>query len=582
MDNLVLTRVARELDARLTGYLLRELVQEDAHRFRLTFEGGRDVLHLIASLRPELSWIGRAARHWPGPPWSPDRVAALAARALEGRTVVSLSKATADRTLRLEFGGGRGLVLELGTRATNFILIGPDGVVEATLRRPDREAERLAEGALFVHRAFPDGRLDVVAASAAAIESHLAEHGQPGESVLETLRHEVPGVGGDTLALVAEESLATGRSIGWVFRERIDAILRGDGEAVIEGPEPPLPAAEAGRFTRDKFRLLAWRPDVVRDGFRLFSGDDVCGTAGLFYEAHEVANRLATHLAGLRAILRSETKRARESGRKARASLESFGDPDRSRREGEALLAGLGRARREGDTVRVPDPYDEAGGDLVIDAPAGRPLPVVADDLFKKQRRARRGIAAAQERIDLLERRRENLAALGARHADATGAQDSQELEAAMREAGLPVGLARSPRAAHADAQARSPKLEGVRMIRSVDGMTILIGRTGRDNDRLTFKIASPDDVWLHAQGVPGAHVVVRAAEAAGKVKEATLLQAARLAAWFSDARGEGQVDVQWTRRKNVRRARGGGSGRVVLKRFETVRVRPEPPDGDP
>jgi predicted ribosome quality control (RQC) complex YloA/Tae2 family protein len=582
VDNLVLTRVARELAARLPGCVLRELEQEDSHRFRLTFEGGRDALHLIASLGPELSWIGRAARRWPGPPWSPDRVVVLAARALRGRTAVSVSKAGDDRALRLEFTGGRGLVFELGTRATNFILLGPGGAVEATLRRPARETERLAEGAPYVPRAFPEGRLHVIEAPAAAIDAHLAERRQSGESVPEALRQAVPGFGGETLALLAEESRATGRSIGTVFRERIDALLRGDGEAVIEGPEPPLPAAEGGRFARDAFRLLPWRPNIVRDGSALFSGEDACTTVGLFYEANEAANRLAAHLAGLGAILRSETRRARESADKARASLDSFGDPERPRREGEALLAGLARARREGDTVLVPDPYDEAGGDLIIGAPAGRPLPLVADDLFKKQRRARRGIAAARARIELLDRRRETLAALGERHAAAAGAQDARDLEAAMRDAGLPVGLARSPRAARASAAARAPKLLGVRMIRSVDGITILVGRTGKDNDRLTFKIAAPEDLWLHAQGVPGAHVVVRAAEAQGKVKESTLLHAARLAAWFSDARGEGQVDVQWTRRKNVRRARGPGSGRVVLKRFETVRVRPEPPDGDP
>ncbi len=581
MDNLVLTRVALELAARLPGCVLRELEQEDTHRFRLTFEGGRDTLHLIASLAPDLSWIGRAARRWPGPPWSPDRIVALVARTLDGRTVVSVTKPTDDRALRVDFTGGRGLVLELGTHAPNLILLGPGGEVDAALRRPAREAERLAEGSLYAPRAFPEDRLHVFEAPVETIDAHLADIRQ-GESAPGTIRHAIPGVGGETLALVIEEARASGRSIGTVFRERIDALLRGNDEAVIEGPEPPLQAADAGRFSRETFRLLPWRPDIVREGSALFSGDDACGTVGLFYEAYEAANRLAAHLAGLLAILRSETKRARESAGKARASLESFGDPERPRREGEALLAGLTRARREGDTVRVPDPYDEAGGEMVIGAPAGRPLPQVADDLFKRHRRARRGIAGAQARIELLGRRGESLAVLGARHAGAAGTQDVRDLEAAMREAGLAVGLARSPRAARAQAEARAPKLEGVRMVRSVDGVTILVGRTGKDNDRLTFKIAAPDDLWLHAQGVPGAHVVVRAGEAQGKVKESTLLHAARLAAWFSDARRDGQVDVQWTRRKNVRRARGSASGRVVLKRFETVRVRPEPPEGDP
>jgi predicted ribosome quality control (RQC) complex YloA/Tae2 family protein len=118
-----------------------------------------------------------------------------------------------------------------------------------------------------------------------------------------------------------------------------------------------------------------------------------------------------------------------------------------------------------------------------------------------------------------------------------------------------------------------------VRVITSVDGFTILVGQTGRDNDRLTFKIAAPEDVWLHASGVPGAHVVIRASERGSAPPETTLREAAALAAWFSDARGNATVDVQWTRRKNVRRARGAAPGTVLVKRFEVVRVSPRPID---
>jgi predicted ribosome quality control (RQC) complex YloA/Tae2 family protein len=115
-------------------------------------------------------------------------------------------------------------------------------------------------------------------------------------------------------------------------------------------------------------------------------------------------------------------------------------------------------------------------------------------------------------------------------------------------------------------------------MITSADGWTILVGRSGPDNDRLTFKIAAPEDLWLHAAGVHGAHVVILNPERRATVPAATIAEAAGLALWFSDARSEGSGDVHWTRRKNVRRARGGTSGMVVLKRFETVRARSAPP----
>jgi len=121
-------------------------------------------------------------------------------------------------------------------------------------------------------------------------------------------------------------------------------------------------------------------------------------------------------------------------------------------------------------------------------------------------------------------------------------------------------------------------RLEGVRLYTTTDGRTVLVGRTGADNHRLTFRLASPEDFWLHAADVPGAHVVLRAEPGETEPPARALHEAARLAAWFSDARGQAGADVRWTRRKYVRRPRGAPAGTVVLKRFRTVRVAPEPP----
>ena len=82
----------------------------------------------------------------------------------------------------------------------------------------------------------------------------------------------------------------------------------------------------------------------------------------------------------------------------------------------------------------------------------------------------------------------------------------------------------------------------------------------------------------LHALGVPGAHVVVRNPERERALPEATLRQAATLAAWFSDAREQTAADVQWTRRRFVRRARGRPPGTVLVKRAQTLRVVPREP----
>jgi predicted ribosome quality control (RQC) complex YloA/Tae2 family protein len=83
--------------------------------------------------------------------------------------------------------------------------------------------------------------------------------------------------------------------------------------------------------------------------------------------------------------------------------------------------------------------------------------------------------------------------------------------------------------------------------------------------------------VWLHARDVPGAHVILRDPE--GRAAPEDQREAAEVAAFFSQAAPQSQVDVHVTRRKHVRAARGG-AGRVVVGHSETLRVVPRDPEG--
>jgi predicted ribosome quality control (RQC) complex YloA/Tae2 family protein len=115
-----------------------------------------------------------------------------------------------------------------------------------------------------------------------------------------------------------------------------------------------------------------------------------------------------------------------------------------------------------------------------------------------------------------------------------------------------------------------------------VEGFEILVGRADEDNDRLTFEVAEPADLWLHVGGgTPGSHVVVRNPER-GDVPQSVIEAAARAAAWFSKARGSPKVEVHYCRVSDVSKPRGAPTGLVELRRFDKVRVRPEAPASSP
>jgi predicted ribosome quality control (RQC) complex YloA/Tae2 family protein len=110
----------------------------------------------------------------------------------------------------------------------------------------------------------------------------------------------------------------------------------------------------------------------------------------------------------------------------------------------------------------------------------------------------------------------------------------------------------------------------------TVDGFEILIGKGDEENDRLTFDVGAPDDVWLHVgAGTAGSHVIIRNPDKLETVPNEVIRRAAELAAFHSKARDAGRVEVHVCRVADVTKRRGAPAGEVMLRRWERVRVYP-------
>jgi hypothetical protein len=233
-------------------------------------------------------------------------------------------------------------------------------------------------------------------------------------------------------------------------------------------------------------------------------------------------------------------------------------EPDLLRRRAEALLASaqpLTPGAAEADLADPRDPGKRLR--FAVDPRLGGPAN--ADRLFDKARRIERARLQVRERI---ERTRVDLEAAREREAAITSARSIDQLEApseASREA------------------ARDEERSGPRCYLTGRGLTLLVGRGARENHRLTFATARPDDLWLHARDVPGAHVILKDDE--GRAGPEDIREAAEVAAFFSGAKGEARADVHVARRKHIR-ATGGGAGRVRIAHSDTVRVAPRDPAG--
>jgi predicted ribosome quality control (RQC) complex YloA/Tae2 family protein len=189
-----------------------------------------------------------------------------------------------------------------------------------------------------------------------------------------------------------------------------------------------------------------------------------------------------------------------------------------------------------------------------------------AQRYFKRYKKAK---SAAGEIPALLQRAELEMRYLDQLETDldlAANRPEIQEVEACLAEAGYIREKRRRKKVG------RSQPLA----VNSKDGLLILVGRNSHQNEEVTFRQATPHDLWLHVRGAPGAHVIVKTG--GQEVPEATLRQAAQLAAYYSQARGSTHVAVDYTEQRYVRRIKGAGPGLVTYTGEKTIRVAPRKP----
>ena len=288
-----------------------------------------------------------------------------------------------------------------------------------------------------------------------------------------------------------------------------------------------------------------------------------------YYLDREAQRAFETRAAAARARLRKAIARASKLHRHLMGDLAAHGDALEHKRIGDLLLANIGNAERRGNTVIVTDYYAENTPRIELELDENSSLQDEAARRFSRYTKARH---AAQELTGRLAQLEKEIAHLEAQQAE------MEEIIADADEAGLAIFDSKEAKQAQTPRRARSSKaaesIPGARRYRSSDGYEILVGRAARDNDHLTFRIARPHDLWLHAADYPGSHVVVRNSTRK-EIPHRTIVEAAQLAASFSQARRDAKVDVHYTQRKFLAKPKGAAPGLVRMSSFRTITVEP-------
>lgn len=243
---------------------------------------------------------------------------------------------------------------------------------------------------------------------------------------------------------------------------------------------------------------------------------------------------------------------------------------EKLRQSGELLLTYQFQIKKGMSEFEAQYDYDSPPVKIKLD-----PLKTAVENAktyFEKYEKAKRSRAALPELILAAERELRYLAQLETDLDIAASWPEISEVQEALQQAGYWKG----PKVRQPPGQKSAPF-----KVVTQEGIVIWIGRNSRQNEEVTFTKGANEDIWMHARGVPGSHVVVKTG--GRKVSEVVLQEAAAYAAYYSKARREKKVDVIVTERKHVRKIKGGKPGmvRVMEQSYPTFRAEPKPVEAE-
>jgi len=463
-----------------------------------------------------------------------------------------------DRVLTFRFDSGFMLVFELTGRYANIIAVHHDGIIAGSTRVITSRVSGFREIRPGVEYMPPPARecIDPVWGALPVLEQRL--HAVESELTEALAMSECAGS-----RHLAREALAQCGLDGSIYAENlspddtlklfkttaglVDRIEKGgEGGTVLLGTDGlprdvfPLPMISAGEGDTYYKNLNDAIIHYARDRER---GIELCQLK------HSITTALNREE---KRILSTVAKIETECGGESEAGLLD--------RYGSTILANLRHVARGMTSVTLPDPYSSENALITIELDPSLDGPGNAERYFSRARKFRAASKHAEEHIASLRRSMETIR---------TERERTEALEdiKILRTMALKFTRTSEPGRA-SDLDQPFPR----RLISS-SGLEIIVGRNDRENDDL-IRWARKNDIWLHAQGVGGSHVILRSP---GKQNpdHKSIEEAAAIAAYYSKSKTSAVVPVVWTPVKYVVKRRGQGPGQVTYTREKVLFVEP-------
>jgi predicted ribosome quality control (RQC) complex YloA/Tae2 family protein len=570
LDGFSMHRLARELNQELSGGRVDKITQPNRTTLQINVrQPGKNMLLCISvrSQNPSLRLLEAPLEN----PAEPPSFCMLLRKHLETGRIACVRQQSLDRVLLIDVdviaAGGRiatkTLAAELTGKYANLILV-EDGCIIDALRRVGASDSRVRLVLPGGEYQPPDdgGKLNAVEVSPDDFTERIRQ--RTDMKLIKAVSDVCLGVGPVTAKEIAfcaglapdvridELDDADFASIASAFKETVAALQDAESPAVLYHDANGKLAAMAA------FSLHIFK-DEEEERFPTMSA--MLDRAEILIGSYAPPDKDR-----FQKLVKNELRRAQNKLTKLAEEADEAKNADEFRRKADTLTTYQHQlVDHQDEEVSLPDVYAEDGASLTIALDRRLTIRQNIQDYYKKYGKLRRAEKLLAEQIAACKENIRYLETVDLSLVSCTGLAELSDIRGEL----ISAGLLR-------EKQKKKPgeKLSEPFRFCAEDGTEILVGKNNNQNDRLTFHIASRDDLWLHTKDIPGSHVILRTN--GREPSEDTLLLAASLAAHFSQASGSSNVPVDCTPCRFVKKPSGAKPGFVIFTHQKTFAVTPD------
>ena len=567
-DAICLKAVIEELRPKLLGLRIDKVQQPTRDQVILLLRGNRRLLLSAGASAPRIQLTETPREN----PAEPPMFCMLLRKHLVGAKIADIMQPDLERIVKLElditddFGqpGKRTLVLETMGRRSNLILLDEEERIIECMRRVDADmsASRQVLPGLYYEQPAATDRLPVTEETQDGFLERISA-ANPEQTIEAFLLDQYFGIS----PLMARELAfrVTGETDARIFmlpengRDLLWAKVDWFVRSVKENNFTPICLyREEKPFDFSCFPVHQYGSGAREEVYESFSA-----LLDFFYETRERQERVRQRGADLIRTVRTATDRLRRKLAMQEKDYAETQNRDRLRICGDLITSNLYRMERGQSQLTCENFYDENCAEISIPLDPLLTPQQNAAKYYKRYTKAKTAEKYLSEQMAIARRDLEYLGSVQEAIEQGETEQDFIDIRNELKDAGF----------LKKQGKKEQKRVSKPREFRTSSGFRVLVGRNNRQNDQLTLKEADHRDIWFHTQKIHGSHVIL--CSGGMDVDDDTIVEAAMIAAWYSQARESGNVPVDYTPVKFVKKPAGGRPGMVIYPTYKTVNVTP-------